>query len=307
MSSTEQNSPTLASLRAGRGKARSTRPSPAAAKLDLQADLLFVTAETEPVALQVELPEQPVTKPIVPPKPRSAASGPSAPSSAASASRSRPPTPTSGSRARSPTAAPPPLATSTSPSRTATPSSPSSSSVARPRFFVSAPPTASPFSSAAASPSTSPAASSNSSPRRWSLAAPARSSWPSSSSRPACSPKASSTPRANAPCPPSLARIGIITSPTGAVIRDIVTVVRRRHAPLNLLVYPAIMQGAIEPRLRRSRPSAGSIANPGHVDLILIARGGGSIEDLACLQRRSPRPHHRRLRSPRRLGHRTRD
>jgi exodeoxyribonuclease VII large subunit len=75
--------------------------------------------------------------------------------------------------------------------------------------------------------------------------------------------------------------VGIVTSPAGAVIRDIVTVVRRRHARLNLLVYPAVMQGASSP---------GSVAagirwfnrNPSLVDLIVIARGGGSMEDLAC-------------------------
>ncbi len=75
--------------------------------------------------------------------------------------------------------------------------------------------------------------------------------------------------------------IGIITSPTGAVIRDIVTIVRRRHGRLNLLVYPATMQGSSSP---------GSVAagirwfnaNPTRADLILIARGGGSMEDLAC-------------------------
>jgi exodeoxyribonuclease VII large subunit len=74
--------------------------------------------------------------------------------------------------------------------------------------------------------------------------------------------------------------IGIVTSPTGAVIRDIVTVVRRRHARLDLLVYPATMQGSTSP---------GSVAagirwfnaNPSRVDVILIARGGGSMEDLA--------------------------
>jgi len=74
--------------------------------------------------------------------------------------------------------------------------------------------------------------------------------------------------------------IGIVTSPTGAVIRDIVTVVRRRHANLNLLVYPATMQGASSP---------GSVAagirwfnkNPSLVDVIILARGGGSMEDLA--------------------------
>jgi len=82
------------------------------------------------------------------------------------------------------------------------------------------------------------------------------------------------------PLPPFPRTIGIVTSPAGAVIRDIVTVVRRRHARLNLLVYPAVMQGTSSP---------GSVAagirwfnrNPGLVDLILIARGGGSMEDLA--------------------------
>jgi exodeoxyribonuclease VII large subunit len=74
--------------------------------------------------------------------------------------------------------------------------------------------------------------------------------------------------------------IGVVTSPTGAVIRDIVNVVRRRHARLNLLVYPATMQGVSSP---------GSVAagvrwfnaNPSLVDVIVIARGGGSMEDLA--------------------------
>jgi len=74
--------------------------------------------------------------------------------------------------------------------------------------------------------------------------------------------------------------IGIVTSPTGAVIRDIVNVVRRRHARLNLLVYPATMQGVSSP---------GSVAagvrwfnaNPSLADVIVIARGGGSMEDLA--------------------------
>jgi exodeoxyribonuclease VII large subunit len=80
---------------------------------------------------------------------------------------------------------------------------------------------------------------------------------------------------------PSFPRcVGIVTSPAGAVIRDIVNVVRRRHARLNLLVYSATMQGASSP---------GSVAagvrwfnaNPSLVDVIVIARGGGSMEDLA--------------------------
>lgn len=75
--------------------------------------------------------------------------------------------------------------------------------------------------------------------------------------------------------------IGIVTSLTGAVIRDIVTIVRRRHPRLNLLVYPATMQGASSP---------GSVAagirwfnaHSSLVEVIVLARGGGSLEDLAC-------------------------
>ena len=74
--------------------------------------------------------------------------------------------------------------------------------------------------------------------------------------------------------------VGVITSPTGAVIRDIVTVVRRRHAPLNLLVHPAVMQGPTSPS-SVARAIRWFNRNPQHADLILIARGGGSLEDLA--------------------------
>jgi exodeoxyribonuclease VII large subunit len=74
--------------------------------------------------------------------------------------------------------------------------------------------------------------------------------------------------------------IGIVTSLTGAVVRDIVTIVRRRHARLNLIVYPATMQGTSSP---------GSVAagirwfnaNSPLADVIVLARGGGSPEDLA--------------------------
>jgi exodeoxyribonuclease VII large subunit len=74
--------------------------------------------------------------------------------------------------------------------------------------------------------------------------------------------------------------IGIITSPTGAVIRDIVTVIRRRHSRLNLLIYPATMQGSAN-----SATVAAGVrwfnTNPSLVDVIILARGGGSVEDLA--------------------------
>jgi exodeoxyribonuclease VII large subunit len=82
------------------------------------------------------------------------------------------------------------------------------------------------------------------------------------------------------PLPAFPHRLGIVTSSTGAVIRDIVVIVRRRHTRLNLLVYPATMQGSSSP---------GSVAagirwfnaNPSLADIIILARGGGSPEDLA--------------------------
>jgi exodeoxyribonuclease VII large subunit len=74
--------------------------------------------------------------------------------------------------------------------------------------------------------------------------------------------------------------IGVVSSASGAVIRDIVQVARRRHARMNLLLYPAAMQGP-----RCAGEVAAGIrwfnAHPERVDVIVLARGGGSIEDLA--------------------------
>jgi len=75
--------------------------------------------------------------------------------------------------------------------------------------------------------------------------------------------------------------VGVVSSPTGAVIRDIVSIVRRRHSGLNLLLYPAVMQGNFSPA-SVGRAIRWFNANPQHADLIVIARGGGSAEDLAC-------------------------
>ena len=74
--------------------------------------------------------------------------------------------------------------------------------------------------------------------------------------------------------------IGIVTSPTGAVIRDFLNVGGRRHEALNVLLYPALVQGssaAIE-------VAAGIeyFNREKNVDVIVIARGGGSLEDLAA-------------------------
>jgi exodeoxyribonuclease VII large subunit len=73
--------------------------------------------------------------------------------------------------------------------------------------------------------------------------------------------------------------IGVVTSLQGAALRDIVKVCRRRHAAVNLLIYPAAVQGP-----NCAREVAAGVrwfsAHPDTADVILIARGGGSWEDL---------------------------
>jgi exodeoxyribonuclease VII large subunit len=73
--------------------------------------------------------------------------------------------------------------------------------------------------------------------------------------------------------------IGVVTSVHGAALRDIVKVCRRRHAAVNLLVYSAAVQG---PNCA-AEVTAGLkwfSAHPGQADVVIVARGGGSWEDL---------------------------
>ncbi|MBS1814112.1 MAG: exodeoxyribonuclease VII large subunit [Acidobacteria bacterium] len=76
--------------------------------------------------------------------------------------------------------------------------------------------------------------------------------------------------------------VGIITSPAGAVLRDICNVTQRRHRCLNLLVFPALMQGSESPREVQKGLHYFNTSTRHRVDLIMIARGGGSAEDLWC-------------------------
>lgn len=92
-------------------------------------------------------------------------------------------------------------------------------------------------------------------------------------------------PERKKPLPTLPRRIGVITSPRGAVIRDILNVLGRRHASLNVLIFPAQVQGEssvaeVSAGLRffNEQEAGSSFA----VDVIIIARGGGSIEDLAA-------------------------
>jgi len=80
------------------------------------------------------------------------------------------------------------------------------------------------------------------------------------------------------PIPNFPRKIGVITSPDGAVIKDIITTAKRRNKSLNIIIYPTPVQGnpAIEGII-----NAIKIANKrNEVDVLILARGGGSIEDL---------------------------
>ncbi len=81
------------------------------------------------------------------------------------------------------------------------------------------------------------------------------------------------------PLPPFPRCIGVITSLQGAALRDIVKVCRRRHAAVQLLIFPAAVQGPNCP----AEIVAGLrwfAAHPDRAEVLLVARGGGSWEDL---------------------------
>ena len=79
------------------------------------------------------------------------------------------------------------------------------------------------------------------------------------------------------PIPKYIKRLGIVTAPTGAAVQDIQNISRRRNPYVQLILYPALVQG---------EGAAQSIVNGIHaleqmgVDVMIVGRGGGSIEDL---------------------------
>ena len=80
------------------------------------------------------------------------------------------------------------------------------------------------------------------------------------------------------PLPKIPTRIGIVTSPTGAAIRDMINILGRRFPYAKIVLYPALVQGSdAPPQLIRGVKYFNEQNN---VDVIIIGRGGGSIEDL---------------------------
>lgn len=85
-------------------------------------------------------------------------------------------------------------------------------------------------------------------------------------------------PARKRPIPPLPRRIGIVTSPTGAALRDMLQTLRRRLPLAEVILAPALVQGAEAPAaLAAALSDLNRLAQP---DVILLARGGGSIEDL---------------------------
>jgi len=80
------------------------------------------------------------------------------------------------------------------------------------------------------------------------------------------------------PLPMLPQRIGIVTSPTGAVIRDMLHILRRRFENIEIVLYPVKVQGAgAADEIARG---IGYLGEHGEVDVIIVGRGGGSLEDL---------------------------
>ena len=78
--------------------------------------------------------------------------------------------------------------------------------------------------------------------------------------------------------PPLPQKIGVITSPTGAAVQDIIKILRRRRPNLDILIFPAQVQGAEAPvGLIKALDDAVRFQ---YLDLVIIGRGGGSLEEL---------------------------
>ena len=82
------------------------------------------------------------------------------------------------------------------------------------------------------------------------------------------------------PLPAFPRTVGIVTSPTGAVIRDFLNIVSRRHSGLSVLLFPVSVQGDSAPA--EVEAALAQLNLSGLVDVIVLARGGGSLEDLAA-------------------------
>lgn len=73
-------------------------------------------------------------------------------------------------------------------------------------------------------------------------------------------------------------KIGIVTSPTGAAIRDILRIIERRFNRLHIIIYPSLVQG--EGAAQNIAEGLDYFSQRDDIDVVIVGRGGGSIEDL---------------------------
>ncbi|MDP4161611.1 MAG: exodeoxyribonuclease VII large subunit, partial [Bacillota bacterium] len=72
--------------------------------------------------------------------------------------------------------------------------------------------------------------------------------------------------------------VGVVTSPTGAAVRDILTTIKRRYPIAKVLIFPALVQGEnAAPSIAKAIEAANKRAE---IDVLIVGRGGGSIEEL---------------------------
>ena len=132
-----------------------------------------------------------------------------------------------------------------------------------------------------------------------------RSSWRSARRWPGSPPRGCSTRPGSGRCPAFPRRIVVVTSPTGAAVRDLLQVTGRRWRAAEILIAPSRVQGA-----GAAEEIAAAIALANRVagaDLIIVARGGGSLEDLWAFNEEVVARAIVALAAAGRLGHRPRD
>lgn len=79
------------------------------------------------------------------------------------------------------------------------------------------------------------------------------------------------------PIPRYVKKVGVVTAPTGAAVRDIINIATRRNPYVQLILYPALVQGEEAPK---SIVKGIKMLQEKGVDVLIVGRGGGSIEDL---------------------------
>ena len=84
-------------------------------------------------------------------------------------------------------------------------------------------------------------------------------------------------PEYKKPIPKYSRTIGVVTAPTGAAVRDIINIAARRNPYVQIILYPAIVQGDAAPQ---SIINGIRALEQKQVDVMIVGRGGGSIEDL---------------------------